>query len=291
MKKEEERTEKKRNGKKSGLGLALWVLAALVLLILFLVYQDKILSNLKETDFFHRVFGKTPSFVENHEGEAKETAEKNDVEPIDINVMKNDAPKNAPASEKTGVVAQNDAAKKAEQAAAEKKSDSNKKATEEKTVQPATQKPQQTKPVVSASDMSIKLYFMEIDSDGSVNRHEVTRKMKKSNSPLVDAINALISGPTSEEEKTGCRSLIPAESKLLGATVKNGVATLNFSGEFEFNQYGVEGTLGQLQQIVYTATAFPTVESVQILVDGELKEYLGSEGVWIGTPLNRNNYK
>ena len=67
MKKEEERTEKKRNGKKSGLGLALWVLAALVLLILFLVYQDKILSNLKETDFFHRVFGKTPSFVENHD--------------------------------------------------------------------------------------------------------------------------------------------------------------------------------------------------------------------------------
>ena len=24
--------------------------------------------------------------------------------------------------------------------------------------------------------------------------------------------------------------------------------------------------------------------------DGEKKEYLGSEGVWIGTPLTRNNF-
>ena len=65
---------------------------------------------------------------------------------------------------------------------------------------------------------------------------------------------------------------------------------LNFSGEFEFNQYGIEGTRGQLQQIVFTATAFPTVESVQFLVDGEKRDYLGSEGVWIGSPLSRNNF-
>ena len=78
--------------------------------------------------------------------------------------------------------------------------------------------------------------------------------------------------------------------RLIGASVKNGTATLNFSGEFEFNQYGIEGLRGQLQQIVYTATAFPTVESVQFLVDGEKKEYLGQEGVWIGTPLGRNSF-
>ena len=79
-------------------------------------------------------------------------------------------------------------------------------------------------------------------------------------------------------------------TRLLGASVRNGVATLNFSSEFEFNRYGIEGLRGQLQQIVYTATAFQTVESVQFLIDGEKKEYLGSEGVWIGTPLRRSSF-
>jgi spore germination protein GerM len=44
-------------------------------------------------------------------------------------------------------------------------------------------------------------------------------------------------------------------------------------------------------QVVYTATAFSTVDSVQILIDGEKKEYLGSEGVWIGSPLARSSFR
>ena len=66
---------------------------------------------------------------------------------------------------------------------------------------------------------------------------------------------------------------------------------LNFNDEFEFNTIGVEGYLGQLMQIVYTATAFPTVDSVQILISGEKKDYLGSEGVWIGSPLARSSFR
>ena len=43
-------------------------------------------------------------------------------------------------------------------------------------------------------------------------------------------------------------------------------------------------------QIVYTATEFSTVKSVQFLIDGQKKEYLGSEGVWIGSPLSRTSF-
>ena len=85
-------------------------------------------------------------------------------------------------------------------------------------------------------------------------------------------------------------SLIPSGSKLIGASVKDGVATLNFNENFEFNTYGVEGSIGQLMQIVYTATEFSTVKSVQFLIEGEKKEYLGSEGQWIGTPLARSSF-
>ena len=296
----ERKASRKKSGKKSGLGLALWLLAALVLLILFLVYQNKIVSNLKETDFFSRVFGKTPAFVENHEVTPSADTEKNDVAPIDINLIGDDSQKGSSsgnaassATDTTGVVAENNAAKnQAKDAASAKDTSAKETSGKDTTAKETPAKPTTTKPTtVPVVEMNIKLFFMEIDSDGTVDRHEVTRKMKKSGTPLVDAINALIAGPNSDEAKVGCRSLIPATSRLIGASVKDGVATLNFSGEFEFNQYGVEGTLGQLQQVVYTATAFPTVNSVQILVDGEKKEYLGSEGVWIGTPLNRNNYK
>lgn len=294
---------RKKSGKKSGLGLALWVLAALGLLIFFLVEQDKIIKNLKETDFFHRVFGKTPAFVENHPDTPIADSDKNDVAPIDLNVLNNSSttteqPKNdsantepADSGAKSGVVAENDEAKTQEKNAQVEKSTTDAKNNTKKNSTTSNASPEKKPVTVPVTQMNIKLFFMNIDSDGSVNRKEVTRKMKKSASPLADAINALISGPIADEEKVGCRSLIPAQSKLLGATVSDGVATLNFSEEFEFNQYGVEGTLGQLQQIVYTATAFPTVNSVQILVEGDKKEYLGSEGVWIGTPLSRNSFK
>ena len=43
----------------------------------------------------------------------------------------------------------------------------------------------------------------------------------------------------------------------------------------------VEGYVNQLMQIVYTATSFSTVNSVQFLIEGEKREYLGSEGQWI----------
>lgn len=286
----------KKKGKQSGIALAIWIVIALVLFVFFLVEQDKIVSNLKDTNFFQRVFGKTPAFVENHEDTVKPDEDKNDVAPIDINVLKGDN-----ASSDTGVVSQNNAATvQKQQTATSTKNESapepSKPTTTVKPVKPSeTTKPSvgdKPKPITSTpAQMNVKLCFMNIGSDGSVNRKEITRTMKKTESPLVDTINALIAGPNGDEQDKGCRSLIPAGSKLLTASVKNGVATLNFNADFEFNQYGVEGTLGQLQQIVYTATAFPTVESVQFLVEGELKEYLGSEGVWIGSPLGRNNFK
>ena len=85
-------------------------------------------------------------------------------------------------------------------------------------------------------------------------------------------------------------SLIPEGTRLLGASVKNGVATLNFSEEFEFNPVGVEGYIAQLTQLVFTATEFSTVKSVQFLIEGEKKDYLGSEGQWIGSPLARSSF-
>jgi spore germination protein GerM len=133
-----------------------------------------------------------------------------------------------------------------------------------------------------------KICFVAIDSEGPIVRKTVTRTVSKE-SPMGDALNLLLQGPSSTEQKTGCRTLIPQGSRLLGASVKNGVATLNFSDEFQFNQFGSEGSLAQLMQVVYTATEFSTVKSVQILIEGQKRDYL-TEGVWIGSPLARNSF-
>ena len=63
----------KSSKKKTGLTLACIILAFLVIFIIFLVKKDAILTNLKETRFFERVFGSTPEFVENHTPSEKET--------------------------------------------------------------------------------------------------------------------------------------------------------------------------------------------------------------------------
>ena len=107
---------------------------------------------------------------------------------------------------------------------------------------------------------------------------------------MTDAINALLAGPLPSEQSKDCMTLIPSGTKLLGASVKDGVAVLNFNENFEFNSVGVEGYIAQLMQIVYTATEFPTVKSVQFLIEGKRKDYLGSEGQWIGSPLSRSSF-
>ncbi len=135
-----------------------------------------------------------------------------------------------------------------------------------------------------------RLYFVSIDNEGRVLRQEVLKDIPRSDSPLADALAALFAGPSEAESQRGLISLIPSGTRLLSAAVRDGVATISLSEEFRFNQFGVEGAISQLAQVVFTATTFPTVNSVQILIEGQKLEYLGAEGVWIGTPLSRKDF-
>jgi len=134
------------------------------------------------------------------------------------------------------------------------------------------------------------LFFVKIEDDGVISRREVKRNIPVSDSPLTDAINALIAGPSEGEIRSGLVSLIPRGTKLLGITVRGSTAIIDLSDAFMYNHYGIEGYSAQLKQIVYTATSFASVQDVQILVEGKLKEYLGGEGVYIGKPLSRNSF-
>jgi germination protein M len=292
-------SDKKNNRKNTGFAFACWLLIALILLVFFFVKKDTVVSNLKNTDFFNRVFGKTPEFVQKHEDitvpqdNSDSTVVQIDTKPAETaGQQKQEQPQQQPEP----AVQPEEPSKPAEQ----KKTDAAEKTS--KTV-PSDQKSavadsksekkaeKEQKSIPAAETTSTQLCFVIIDSDGTVSRQIVTRRLPKSDSPLSDAIKTLLSGPTAGEKTKNCMSLIPSGTKLLSANVKNGIATLNFSEEFEYNPVGVEGYIGQLMQIVYTATSFSTVNSVQFIVEGQREEYLGSEGEWIGSPLSRSTFR
>lgn len=272
----------KKNQKKKNSTLfaaACVLLGLLIILIIFLVKKDQIFTNLKETAFFDRVFGSTPTVIEKHEpAEPKKTETiplKNDEVTIKIETEDTPAP-----------VYTEPEAKSADKPAA---SNTSKPAEETKPVEKKSDTPKK-EPAVSAKT-ELQLCFVNIDGDGAVVRQVIKRQVAKSDSPLTTAINLLLQGPdTTQSAERNCMSLIPAGTKLLSAKVQGGVAYLNFNEAFEINTYGVEGYIHQLEQIVYTATAFSTVSSVQFLIEGEKRDYLGSEGVLIASPLSRSSF-
>jgi germination protein M len=134
------------------------------------------------------------------------------------------------------------------------------------------------------------LYFIRVTGEERIRPQVVTRPVYYDSSPLTETINALIAGPRGDELEEGLLNLIPSGTTLLSAHVQNGVAYLNFNQAFRFNQMGAEGTLAQLQQIIYSSTEFPTVDRVQILIEGETLEYLNGEGIYVGEPLDRDSF-
>ena len=278
--------EKKTN--QTGLALACWILGFLILLIVFLVKQDEIYSNLKTTRFFERIFGSTPEFIANHE--VKEEPQK---EEETIITLKKEEPVKTPVEQtapSATVYVPKEEPKVQSKTEEKETSKSETVAQTQNEEKPKTENKVEQPKSVTKTVVNQKLYFVYIGEDGVVSRKVITREVEKNDSPLVTNINLLLKGPDSSEANKGYKTLIPPGTRLLSAYVRDGVAFLNFNEEFEFNRIGVDGYLAQLMQIVYTATEFSTVKSVQFLIDGQKKEYLGSEGVWIGSPLSRTSF-
>ena len=156
---------------------------------------------------------------------------------------------------------------------------------------PAAQQQTSSQSEVSRNEVSgvmreRALYFTQVDRGGTILRVKVNRNIPVSDSPMTDVFQALMAGPTAGEKSRGLISLIPSDAKILSATVRGDTAYISFSEEFQYNTYGVEGYAGQIRQVVFTATEFPNIRSVQILIEGRRIDFLG-EGVWIGSPLTR----
>lgn len=283
----------KKSKNNTGIYLAAFFLCVVLLIMLFFVKKDDIVSNLKKTNFFERVGVSTPEFVSNHPETTRipQSEEKYEFDLMSDSTKTTTLTPAPSADAQDEIIVQEDNPVDREIIAAAKNAETVKTSEFEEKTPVKVNTSEQTSTKVQPTKVqsrSTNLCFVVIDSDGKVNRKIITRSLPKTDSPLSEALKALIAGPLPNE--SNCMNLIPPGTRLIGASVKNGVATLNFNENFEFNTYGVEGCIAQLMQVVYTATEFPTVKSVQFLIEGEKKDYLGTEGQWIGSPLSRNNF-
>jgi spore germination protein GerM len=132
------------------------------------------------------------------------------------------------------------------------------------------------------------IYFVKIDSSGMVYTSPVKRRVFVSDSPLMDSLNLLLQGPSEAEREQGFTSLIPDGVRLQSARVTGNTAVISFNENFMFNSYGAEGYIAQLRQTVWTATEFPNIRDVQILIEGRRIDFLG-ESIRINRPIGRDS--
>lgn len=273
---------RKRDDRGSNAGTVFWLAAIVIVLFIFALNWGKIQATLARTNFHEIVKTQTGTdtpAVPPAAPEAKPKAPATPSAPVAPAPVPEAQPK--PIAPSAAKPSQEPAPKDSAQGAAAQGA--------------AAQNARGANPkalvsVPTAKTRAASLYFVRIDDDGAIVRQEVKRLVSVSDSPLLDSLSALLQGPSEDELRKSLVSLVPKGTKLISAQVRGSTAYLNFNEAFMYNHYGIEGYAGQLKQVVYTSTAFPTVQDVQILIEGQKHDYLGGEGVYIGRPLSRNSF-
>jgi hypothetical protein len=132
--------------------------------------------------------------------------------------------------------------------------------------------------------LALQVWFTSGDGLVAVRRtHRPTQQVATA------AIDALLDGPTAGEHALGYSSAVPAGTKLLGIGIRNGVATVDLTSEFQ-DGAGSRSMQMRLGQIVYTLTQFPTVLKVRFRLDGEDVNVFSSGNVVLDHPVGRSDY-
>lgn len=102
------------------------------------------------------------------------------------------------------------------------------------------------------------------------------------------AVRLLIAGPRETEVAFGLRSAIPTGTNLLGAEVTDGVAVVDLSEAFT-SVVGPEQILATAQ-LVFTVTAIPGVDAVELAIAGERVDVARGDGTLAAGAVRRADY-
>jgi germination protein M len=136
----------------------------------------------------------------------------------------------------------------------------------------------------------VRAYLVLGGGPGVAGLVPVLREVPKTTLVATAAMDALLAGPTSDE--SGDRTItsaVPDGSRLLGLSIRNGVATVDLSTEFDSGG-GSASMRYRLGQVVYTLTQFATVRSVVFQIEGQTVTVFGSEGIVLDGPVARADF-
>jgi germination protein M len=141
-----------------------------------------------------------------------------------------------------------------------------------------------------AGTMIVRAYFVLGGEPGTAGVVPVLREVPKTTGVAAAAMTALLAGPTADESgEREITSAVPTGTRLLGITIKNGIATVNLSTEFDSGG-GNASMQYRLAQVVYTLTQFSTVKTVTFQIEGQTVTVFGSEGIVLDGPVGRADY-
>ncbi len=128
----------------------------------------------------------------------------------------------------------------------------------------------------------VRAYFVLGSFTGNTGLVPVLREIPATAGVATAAIRQLIAGPNADElgARPAMYTTVPSATKLLGLTIKSGVATVNLSKEFETG-LNVATPDARFAQVVYTLTQFSTVHTVALQIEGSP----------VGTPADRTGYQ
>jgi germination protein M len=136
----------------------------------------------------------------------------------------------------------------------------------------------------------VRAYFVLGGEPGSEGLVPVLREVPETSAVAKAAMTALLAGPTAAEsgERT-VTSAIPKGTRLLGVSIRNGIATVDLSTEFDSGG-GSASMAYRLAQVVYTLTQFSTVKSVNFEIEGSAVTVFGGEGIVLDGPQARADF-
>ena len=137
-----------------------------------------------------------------------------------------------------------------------------------------------------AEAANLSVYFLDADEKLRVGHVREIEAVGVAQATL----ESLFAGPTPEDEALGLSSTVPDGTTVRSIDVAGGTAAVDLSAEFESGG-GSLSMQARLAQVVYTLTQFPTVDEVELLIEGVPVEALGGEGVLIDGPLTRADFQ
>ena len=117
----------------------------------------------------------------------------------------------------------------------------------------------------------------------------VMRKIPWTEGIAKATLSALVDNPANREDiqGIGLMPVIPANTKINGMNIENGLCKVDFTGEF-LNYGSKEEEEALVKAVVYTLTEFVTIDSVQFMINGKIANKL-TYGTRIDKAITRDN--